>query len=177
LSGAGKSTIARAAQIRLLQRGIESEIIDGDEYRETLCKDLTFSKNDRIENINRLAFVASKFSAHGIIAIICAINPYEEARKKVSLRYENVRTVYINCSIPVLQKRDTKGLYKKAFLSDDHPEKLKNLSGINDPFDIPTRPDLVINTERLSKEQCIESFLSFIISEYRNFTNAFKAIA
>lgn len=163
LSGAGKSTLAGLVAERLNAEGIPAEIIDGDEYRGMLCRDLGFSKADRTENIRRLGFVASKLSAHGIVAIISAINPYNEVRAELASSYKEVHTVFVDCSVSSLIKRDTKGLYKKALLPDGHPDKIKNLTGINDPFDIPAQPDLYINTGRKREEACAAALFSFIM--------------
>ena len=163
LSGAGKSTLSGLVKIRLQENGIAAEIIDGDDYRNGLCRDLGFSKEDRCENIRRLGFVASKLSAHGIVAIISAINPYNEIRAELASSYKNVQTVFVDCAVPLLIKRDTKGLYKKALLPDQHPDKIHNLTGVNDPFDVPISPDLHINTGRHLKKDCAEILFSFIM--------------
>jgi adenylylsulfate kinase len=163
LSGAGKSTISGLVKARLDACGIAAEIIDGDDYRKMLCRDLGFSKADRCENIRRLGFVASKLSAHGVVAIISAINPYNEIRSELASSYKDVQTVFVDCSIPTLIKRDTKGLYKKALLPEDHPEKIFNLTGINDPFDKPSNPDLHIHTSIKRKETCAGELFSFIV--------------
>jgi adenylylsulfate kinase len=166
MSGAGKSTLTYNVKSRLIRNGHHVEVIDGDDYRKELCRDLKFSKEDRIENIKRLAFVASKLSAHGIITIISAINPYEEVRQEVKNRYQNVRTAFIDCGMDTLVKRDTKGLYAKALLPDNHPQKLTNLTGINDPFDRPEHPDLYINSGQLSVREATDIFYNFIVSNW-----------
>jgi adenylylsulfate kinase len=163
MSGAGKSTLAALVKNKLREAGIAAEILDGDEYRQSLCRDLGFSKEDRCENIRRLGFVASRLSAHGIVAIISAINPYNEIRTELAKEYQHVQTVYVDCALPALIKRDTKGLYRKAFLPADHPEKIFNLTGVNDAFDIPSNPDLHIRTTVKKKETCASEFFSFII--------------
>ena len=163
LSGAGKSTLAGMVKKRLQDGGIPAEIIDGDDYRKMLCRDLGFSKADRCENIRRLGFVASKLSAHGIVSIISAINPYNEIRAELASSYKDVQTVFVDCPVSSLIKRDTKGLYAKALLPDDHCDKIFNLTGINDPFDIPTNPDLYINTFKKRKETCAGELFSFIV--------------
>lgn len=162
LSGAGKTTLAQLAKKQLKELNIPVEIIDGDEYRTFICKDLGFSRKDRIENIRRLAFIAYTFSKHDIVAIICAINPYEEAREETRKNYPDVKTVFINCSLDELIKRDTKGLYKKALLPDGHAEKLKNLTGVNDPFEIPKNADLVIDTDKISVNESVNKLVDFI---------------
>jgi adenylylsulfate kinase len=164
LSGAGKTTLAKNVATELTELGIRTEIIDGDEYRSEICRDLGFSKADRCENIRRLGFVASRFSAHGIVTIVSAINPYEEMRRELAEKYDHVNVVHIDCPVKQLVKRDTKGLYKKAFLPDGHPDKLKNLTGINAQFDVPPTPDLYINTSESSVQQSTSSLLYFILN-------------
>jgi len=162
LSGAGKSTIAKNVQRKAAAYGTPIEIIDGDIYRESLCRDLGFSKEDRCENIRRLGFVASRLSNYGIVCIISAINPYEAIRQELSATYTDVKTVFIDCAVDELIARDTKGLYKRALLPDGHPDKLKNLTGINDPFEIPSQPDLHLRTDEQSLTVCTNLFLQFI---------------
>lgn len=164
LSGTGKSTLARAVETTLARQGWSVEIIDGDEYRKTLCQGLGFSEKDRMENVRRMAFVAAQLSKHGVIVLICAINPYEKIREEIREQYLQVKTVHIDCSIQTLRQRDTKGLYLRAFLPDDHPEKISNLTGINDPFDIPVDPDLYINTDIYSVSDCHIMLVKFILS-------------
>ncbi|MBS1512502.1 MAG: adenylyl-sulfate kinase [Bacteroidetes bacterium] len=168
MSGAGKTTLARAAQKELQRRGIAVEIIDGDEYRASLCKGLGFSKQDRMENMRRMAFVAHQLSRYGIVSIICAINPYEEMRKEIRDIYPNVSTAHLDCSVEVLKIRDTKGLYQKAFLSADNPNKITNLTGINDPFEVPKEPDLYINTDTDTIVKCVNKLVQFIIGKIKS---------
>jgi len=163
LSGSGKTTLAERVKSVFEKNGMKIEVIDGDEYRKVLCADLGFSKHDRNQNIRRLAFVASKLSAHDIIAIICAINPYEEIRQEIATNYNQVKTVFIDCDLETLKQRDTKGLYKKALLPEGHPEKIRNLSGVNDPFEIPLQPDLLINTANETIETSTRKLESFIL--------------
>jgi len=165
LSGSGKTTLADRVNTLLKQQNIKCEIIDGDVYRKVLCADLGFSKEDRNENIRRLAFVASKLSAHDVVTIICAINPYDDIRKEITSKYPNVKTVYIDCSIDVLVQRDTKQLYHKALLPDGHPDKINNLTGINDPFDVPSHCDLVITTDSENIEESAQKLLHFILTQ------------
>jgi adenylylsulfate kinase len=162
LSGSGKTTLARAVESKP-DKLVPIEVIDGDEYRETLCKGLGFAKEDRFENMRRMAFVAGKLAKHGIIPIICAINPYQEMRNEVSGRYPNVKTIYIDCRLGTLKQRDTKGLYARAELPNDHPCKLGNLTGISDPFDVPAQPDLHINTSLHTIEECTDKIGHFIL--------------
>ncbi len=149
LSGAGKSTLALLVQQQLAAEAVQVEIIDGDTYRQTLCKDLGFSQADRMENIRRLGSVANEQAKKGKIAIIAAINPFEAVRQELKTTY-NAHTVWIQCGLPTLTQRDTKGLYRRAMLPDTHPEKINNLTGVNDVYEVPAAPDLVINTEHSS---------------------------
>ena len=161
LSGTGKTTLSQKAQTLLENQGLKVEIIDGDVYRKTLCKDLGFSKKDRYENIRRLGSLAYQYVNEGTIAIVAAINPYEEIRKELKENY-GAKTVWIKCDLDILIKRDTKGLYKKAQLPDGHPEKILNLTGVNDTYEIPVSPDLTIDTGIESADQSADRLYQFI---------------
>ena len=163
LSGSGKTTLANRLKKVFNSQNIPVEIIDGDEYRLNLCSDLGFSKEDRNTNIRRLAFVASRFSKHNILTIICAINPYQSVREEVKELYKDVLTVYVECDTETLNKRDTKGLYYRAKLPEGHPDKLYNLSGVNDPFDIPLSPDITINTANVDIQHSTDKLASYIM--------------
>lgn len=167
LSGAGKSTLALAVEADLNSNGIEVEILDGDVYRSTLCNDLGFSKKERMENIRRMAFVAHQLSKHGVVSVICAINPYGEMRSEIAATYPHVKTIFIDCAVETLMMRDTKGLYRKAMLPDGHPEKINNLTGVNDPFERPDKPDLYINTGTETVETCIKKITGFIMAHVK----------
>ena len=167
LSGSGKSTIAKGVKELLKSNDMHVEVIDGDIYRQKLCPDLGFSKEDRHENIRRLGFVSNKFAVNGIVSILAAINPYEEIRKELSMYGPHVKTVWINCDLDILIQRDTKQLYKKAMLPDDHPDKVKNLTGVNDPYESPENADLIINTGFESEESSIKLLYDFIIDSVK----------
>jgi adenylylsulfate kinase len=160
LSGAGKTTIAYGMQSLLEQEGRSIVIIDGDVYRQTLCKDLSFSREDRVENIRRLGKVAHGYVQEGYIAIIAAINPYEVARQELKKLYD-AHTVWINCSLAELVRRDTKGLYKRALLPDDDPNKLNNLTGINDVFEIPTAA-FVLDTTNNTVDESVRKLYGYM---------------
>lgn len=163
LSGAGKTTVSYNVKRELERRGFKTEVIDGDEYRATLSKDLGFSREDRVENIRRLAFVGKKLSHHGVIVILSAINPYDEVRGEVKANLPAAKTVWLDCDLETLKKRDTKGLYRRASLPDGHPEKLHNLSGVNDPFEVPTDADLILKTDKETEADSSEKLLHFIL--------------
>ena len=162
LSGAGKTTLANLVRYELIRQNYKVEIIDGDEYRKTICSDLGFSKEDRITNIRRLGFIGSLLAKNEIIVILSAINPYEDIRKEIEIQYNNTFTVWINCSNEKLIERDTKGLYKRALLCDGDPLKIYNLTGINDIYEVPVTPHLIINTHQESKEISRDKILAFI---------------
>jgi adenylylsulfate kinase len=163
LSGAGKTTLAGRIKNKLAGDGIPVEIIDADQYRQRLFKDLGYTTEDRFENIRRLGFIADKFSSHRIITIVSAINPYDAIRKELINTYHGVKIVHLDCDIDVLIKRDTKGLYKKALLPEGHPDKILNMTGINDPFEIPESPDLYINTNTTNIRQSTNEIYSFVM--------------
>jgi len=167
LSGSGKTTIATLVKELMAAENIPVEIIDGDEYRKVLCADLGFSMADRHTNIRRLAFVAGKLSSYNIVTIICAINPYEAIRREVASTYDQVKTVYIECGMAELMRRDTKGLYKKAMLPEGHPERVSNLTGVNDPFDFPTAPDMVIHSDMETPMESAKKLADLILSYYK----------
>tara|TARA_R100000152_G_C6772299_1_gene199128 strand:+ start:97 stop:825 length:729 start_codon:yes stop_codon:yes gene_type:complete len=163
MSGAGKSTLSKLVAERLKKRGLLVEIIDGDEYRNNLCSDLGFSKEDRNTNIRRLGFVSKVLSRNNVITIIAAINPYDKVRKELATKDKNLKTVYIKCKMATLLDRDTKGLYKRALLPDGHNDKVYNFTGISDPFEEPENPDLVIDTAEQDIESAVQQFENFII--------------
>ncbi len=164
LSGAGKTTLAHAVQAVLQKKGIPAEVIDADVYRSTINQDLGFSAADRRENIRRLAVVANQFRQQGLLAIIAAINPFEDVREELRREFA-AKTVWIKCDLQILLQRDTKGLYGKALLPDSDPEKLRNLTGINHPYDIPVAPDLVIDTGSTDVVNATEKLLHFALQQ------------
>ena len=163
LSGAGKSSIAGIAGEALTGLGHPVELLDGDHYRRHLCHDLGFSKPDRLENIRRLGFVGLILARHGVISILAAINPYEEARAALKNSSSCVKTVFIDCPIEITIQRDTKGLYRKALLPEDHPEHIQHFTGISDPYEVPLQPDLTIKTFAETKEKSAQRLTDFIL--------------
>ena len=158
LSGAGKTTLARAVEKKLKTKGLKVEIIDGDEYREGLCKDLGFSKEDRNTNIRRLGFVGKVLSRNNVVTIMSAINPYEELRKELEGTC-GAKTVFIKCPVEKCIERDVKGLYAKALSGE-----IKNFTGISDPFEEPSNPALIVNTSTTNLKDSVEALEGFILS-------------
>lgn len=167
LSGVGKTTLAQAVKEELTGKNYKVEIIDGDEYRKIISKGLSFSQNDRIENIRRLGFIGNVLARNGVIAILSAISPYEIAREELKNNYKNVYSIWLNCPIEELIKRDTKGLYHRALLPDNDPNKITNLTGINDVFEVPKNPDLIINTNEYDINEAKTKLLNFIYEKIR----------
>lgn len=164
LSGAGKTTLANSVARLLVQEGIDTEVLDGDVYRATICKDLGFSKADRQENIRRLGLMANSFSAVKQVAIIAAINPYEANRNELEMQF-GAKTVWIHCTKSVLVQRDTKGLYKRFFLPKNHPQKVNNLTGMDDVYEPPPNADLVVETHLQTEAEASQMLHRYILTE------------
>lgn len=163
LSGAGKSTLAKALQQKLEQENYRTVVIDGDQYRNTLNKDLGFSEADRRENIRRLMIIAEEKKQEGFISIIAAINPFEDQRRQLS-QNTGALVIYIKCALDILMERDTKGLYKRAMLPDEHPDKLRNLTGVNDRYDVPAHADIIIDTVGEPVEIAVDRLYNFVLT-------------
>ena len=154
LSGSGKSTLSAILQQRLVERGCKVEILDGDIVRTHLSKGLGFSKEDRDINIKRIAFVCSLLTRHGVVAISAAIAPYREARAWARNEIGNFVEVYVKCPLDVCRQRDVKGLYK---LADEG--KIKGFTGVDDPYEEPEHPELVIETDKETPEESVQHIL------------------
>ena len=150
LSGAGKSTLSEILELRLRERGRNVEVLDGDIVRTHLSKGLGFSREDRDTNIKRIAFVCSLLTRNGVICISAAIAPYREARAWAREQIGNFVEVYVKCPIEVCRQRDVKGLYK---LVDEG--KIKGFTGVDDPYEEPEYPELVIETDKETIEESI----------------------
>lgn len=143
LSGAGKSTLARLVGEELQARGRKVEILDGDEVRLILSKGLGFSKEDRDANVQRIAYVASLLTRHGVAVITAAISPYREAREWARRRIVDFVEVYVRCPLETCAERDVKGLYRKAFAGE-----IPRFTGVSDPYEPPIDPELIVETHR-----------------------------
>jgi adenylylsulfate kinase len=150
LSGAGKSTLSRIVEQRLKARDLNVEVLDGDVVRTHLSKGLGFSREDRNTNIQRIAFVCNLLTRNGVISIAAAISPYREARAWAREQIGDFVEVYIKCPIDICRQRDVKGLYR---LADEG--KLKGLTGIDDPYEEPEHPELVIETDKETIEESV----------------------
>ena len=163
-SGAGKSTLANALAARLQQAALPVFVIDGDHYRNTINKALGFSEADRRENIRRLLQLAIEKREQGIITIVAAINPYEDQRQQIK-KDTGASIIYIECPVQTLVQGETKGLYQRALLPHNHPQKINNLTGINDRYDVPGNADLQINTAACTVQQATELLFNFVMDQ------------
>ena len=167
LSASGKSTIACILEQMLLHKKKHAYRLDGDNIRHGLNKNLGFSAEDRAENIRRIGEVAKLFTDAGVIAITSFISPYKKDRDAVraGMKQGEFIEVYVNVSLAGAEKRDPKGLYKKARAGE-----IKGFTGIDDPYEAPDKAEIVIDTERTSAADAAQQILSYL--EERNYLTA-----
>jgi adenylylsulfate kinase len=159
LSGSGKSTIAVDLEKRLLERGVRTYILDGDNVRHGLNKNLGFSPEDRTENIRRIGEVAKLFTDAGLVALTAFISPYRADRDQVRaiMQPGEFIEVFVDCPVEVCEERDVKGLYKKARAGD-----IKEFTGISAPYEAPLGAELTINTAGQSVERSAQQILAYL---------------
>ena len=159
LSASGKSTIAHAVEKELHDRGIRTYVLDGDNVRHGLNSNLGFSPEDRKENIRRIGEVAKLMADAGIVVFTAFISPYREDRDTVRTLFEgdHFYEVFVKCSLEECEKRDPKGLYKKA-----RAGIIKNYTGISSPYEEPLAPELVVDTEHLTIEESVNQVIDFL---------------
>lgn len=159
LSGSGKSTIANALEKALFDKGIRTYTLDGDNLRYGLNKDLGFSPTDRSENIRRIAEISKLMIDAGIVVLAAFVSPYIKDRENIKriVKDLNFVEVYVNTSIEECERRDVKGLYKKA-----RSGEIKNMTGISAPYETPVNPDIEIKTEKINVETAVSEILKFI---------------
>lgn len=156
LSGAGKSTVAEMLYHEFQARQMKTEILDGDVVRQNLSKGLGFSKEDRDTNVLRIGFVAELLTRNGVATICCPISPYRETRDRVRAMIGEFVEVYVHATLDELsQNRDPKGLYKKALAGE-----IKGFTGVDDPYEVPERPELVLDTMVESPEGSLQRTLT-----------------
>lgn len=160
LSGAGKTTIAQETERRLLHEGVGAYILDGDKLRRGLCKDLGFSDADRVENIRRVAETANLFRDAGLVTIVTLISPFQSSREAARRTIGgDFMEVYVRASLETCIRRDPKNLYRKALAGS-----IGSFTGIGSPYEEPRNPDLILDTETWSEEECVEALVSAILS-------------
>ena len=156
-SGAGKSTIADALTDKLKSAGYQLEVLDGDEIRENLTKDLGFSKEDRDTNIRRIGFVAKLLVRNGVIVLVPVISPYRAIREEIREKIDNFVEVFVNAPISVCEERDVKGLYKKV-----RAGQIKQFTGIDDPYEPPLNPEIECRTDLEQVSESVDKILSLL---------------
>ncbi len=160
LSGAGKTTLGATLEQELFKRGFLTQMLDGDNIRSGLNKNLGFGLEDRLENIRRIAEISKLFLNAGVITINCFITPTEAMRQMARdiVGANDYIEIYVNAPLEVCEQRDVKGLYKKA-----RQGLIKNFTGIDSPFEPPKNPDLEIRTDQLTVEQSVQKILEYVL--------------
>ncbi|MEM2759480.1 MAG: adenylyl-sulfate kinase [Nitrososphaerales archaeon] len=154
LPGSGKTTIARVLQPKLKKLGLRVELLDGDEVRKQLSPDLGFTKEDRELHARRVVYLSKLLARNGIVAMVSLISPYRSFRAFARQEIGNFVEVYVKCSINTCIKRDPKGLYKKALTGE-----IVDLTGLQDPYEEPIDPEVIVNTELEKPEQSAAKIL------------------
>jgi adenylyl-sulfate kinase len=156
LSGAGKTTLSKIVEQRLRERGLETELLDGDVVRTTISKGLGFTREDRDENVRRIGYVCHWLTeAKGVVAIAAFISPYRAVRDELRERLGRFVEVYVECPINALVDRDVKGLYKKALAGE-----IQNFTGVSDPYEPPLEPDIVVRTSEQTPEESAATIIA-----------------
>ncbi|MCA9422805.1 MAG: adenylyl-sulfate kinase [Nitrospirales bacterium] len=153
----GKSTLSKRLHQHLKELGYPAEILDGDEVRKRLTKGLDFSRDGRNENVRRIAYVANLISRVGGVAITAAISPYAALRADARKEISNFIEVYVNCPLEVCIERDVKGHYAKAKRGE-----IQNFTGISDPYEPPTKPEVVVQTNVESPDESIKKIVEYL---------------
>ena len=167
LSGSGKSTLANLVEIALHKKGLSTYILDGDNIRQGINKDLSFTPEDRTENIRRIAEISNLMLDAGVLTLAAFISPYIKDREGVQkiVKAENFIEIYVNTSLEECERRDVKGLYKKARTGE-----VKNMTGISAPYEAPVNPDLEVITDGSSTEENVKTILEFITLKLKQST-------
>ncbi|RXJ68977.1 adenylyl-sulfate kinase [Halarcobacter ebronensis] len=160
LSGSGKSTIANAVEAELFKRGRKTYLLDGDNVRHGLNKDLGFTEIDRIENIRRIGEVSKLFVDAGLIVLTAFISPFKSDRQvaRSLVKYDEFIEVFVDTPLEICEQRDPKGLYKKA-----RKGAIKNFTGIDSPYEAPEEPQIHIKTNECTIQECVDSIINHLI--------------
>jgi adenylylsulfate kinase len=161
LSGSGKSTLAHAVEEQLHQQGCRTFVLDGDNVRHGLNGDLGFSHEDRKENLRRVGEVSKLFIEAGTIVLTAFISPFREERKKIRsmMPHGDFFEIYVDCPIEVCEKRDVKGLYKRARVGE-----VKEFTGVSSPYEIPENAELAVNTDQQILEGSVDRVINLLIT-------------
>lgn len=150
----GKTTIANEVAVILKKRNYLLEQLDGDLIRQNFSSDLTFSKKDRDENIRRATFLAKMLSRNNVVVLASFVSPYRKQRRRARKEIKNYIEVYVRCPVKICMKRDVKGMYQKALEG-----KIKHFTGVDDPYEAPEHPELVVDTDIESVEESVGKVL------------------
>jgi len=150
----GKTTIADKVACILKEKGYKVERLDGDIVRKNLTKDLGFSKEDRDENIKRVTHLAKDLTQDGVAVLATFVSPYKERRNKSREEIGDFIEIYVKCPIEICKKRDVKGMYKKALAGE-----IKNFTGVDDPYEEPKNPEIIIETDKETANESVEKVL------------------
>ncbi|HEX5359188.1 MAG TPA: adenylyl-sulfate kinase [Candidatus Nitrosotalea sp.] len=161
IPGSGKTTISNLLKDYFQKKNIPAIILDGDEIRKTISKDLGFSPEDRKEHNRRVIEIAKLLVKNNFTTIIPLISPYKETRDLARIEIPNFVEVYIKASLDVCIKRDPKGLYQKAKNGE-----ITNLTGLQSPYEEPQNPELVLDTEKLTPQECLDIIMSYLEQKY-----------
>jgi len=153
----GKTTIADQVATLLKKKNYTVERLDGDVVRQGLTSDLGFSKKDRDENIRRVTFVAKMLTRNNVIVLATFVSPFREQRRNARKEIERFVEVYVRCPVEICMKRDAKGMYRKALEG-----KIKHFTGVDDPYEEPEHPELILNTDTESLEESVKKVLHTI---------------
>ena len=160
LSGSGKSTLAHAVEEKLYQRQCRTTVLDGDNVRHGLCGDLSFSGEDRTENIRRIGKVACLFVDAGMIVLTAFISPFRIDRQRVRMmvtKAEDFIEIYCDCPLEICEQRDIKGLYQRA-----RKGEIADFTGISSPYEAPANADLIVDTGTAAVDQCVKQVIEFL---------------
>jgi adenylylsulfate kinase len=153
----GKTTIADQVATRLKKKDYMVERLDGDIIRQGLTNDLGFSKKDRGENIRRATFVAKILTRNNVIVLATFVSPYREQRRNARKEIKRFVEVYVRCPVEICMKRDVKGMYQKA-----REGKIKHFTGVDDPYEEPEHPELIVYTDKETAEDSVNKVLNTI---------------
>lgn len=163
LSGSGKSTLARGLENKLFKMGMLTQVLDGDNLRSGVNSNLSFTDDDRVENIRRAAEVSKLFANCGVVTICSLITPTEDIRKMArEIIGEKYFEVFVSCPLEVCEARDVKGLYKRA-----RSGEIKNFTGIDSVFEKPVNPDMIIETDKHSIEDCHQQLVDKVLDKVK----------
>jgi adenylylsulfate kinase len=158
LSAAGKSTLSRAVAVELATLGVRAEVLDADDLRKHLNRELGFSKADRDENIRRIGYIASLLTRHGVVVLVAAVSPYRAAREEARRRIGAFAEVHVDAPLAVCEQRDPIGLYRRLRAGE-----IDRIAGVDDPYEAPLAPELHCRTDLETIEQSAAKVVALIL--------------